>query len=150
MNIMLKSRRFILKATLALGVAPSAIAEEKPMTTTAANKAFINKMLAEKKRLEDFPDRFVPDLVMYEPAVLPFGGTYRGLREFQQFYPAVRKYYDFETWQVLGVFADGDTVFATTRVAVAGTTRIMYIAEQFTFSGEKITQVRVHVCDAER
>jgi len=104
-------------------------------------------MLSEKKRLEDFPDRFEPDLEMYEPAVLPFGGTYRGLREFQEFYPKVRRYYDFETWQLLGVYADGDTVFATTRVEVAGTSRVMYIAEQFTFNGDKITQVRVHICD---
>ena len=117
------------------------------MTTTAANKALITTMLGEKKRLEDFPVRFVPDLVMIEPATLPFGGTYRGLKEFQRFYPSVRRYYDFHTWQVLGVYADGDTVFASTRVGVAGTSTVMYIAEQFTFSGTKITQVRVHICD---
>jgi hypothetical protein len=105
-------------------------------------------MLSEKKRLEDFPDRFDPNLVMYEPAMLPFGGTYRGLEQFQRFYPDVRRYYDFATWQVLGVYGDGNTVFATTRVGVAGTSKVMYIAEQFTFEGTKIVAVRVHVCDA--
>ncbi|HEY4213381.1 MAG TPA: nuclear transport factor 2 family protein [Steroidobacteraceae bacterium] len=119
------------------------------MTPTESNKAFISKMLSEKKRLEDYPGRFEPDLEMHEPAVLPFGGTYRGLREFQQFYPEVRRYYDFETWELLGVYADGETVFATTRVGVAGTSRVMYIAEQFTFKGERITQVRVHICDTD-
>jgi len=118
------------------------------MTTTESNKAFITKMLSEKKRLEDFPGRFDPNLEMCEPAMLPFGGTYRGLREFQSFYPEVRRYYDFDTWELLGVYADGETVFATTRVKVAGTPRIMYIAEQFTFNGDKITQVRVHICDS--
>jgi len=117
------------------------------MTTTLSNKAFIAKMLGEKKRLEDFPDRFEPNLVMHEPAMLPFGGTYRGLQEFQAFYPKVRRYYDFETWQLLGVYGDGDTVFATTRVNVADTSTVMYIAEQFTFVGTKIVDVRVHVSD---
>jgi hypothetical protein len=124
--------------------------EASTMTTTNANKAFITKMLSEKKRLEDFPDRFNPDLVMIEPATLPFGGTYRGLQDFKRFYPEVRRYYDFETWQVLGVYGDGDTVFATTRVGVAGTSTVMYIAEQFTFSGTKIVEVRVHVCDVKQ
>jgi hypothetical protein len=27
--------------------------------------------------------------------------------------PEVRSYHDFETWQLLGVYADGETVFAT-------------------------------------
>jgi hypothetical protein len=119
------------------------------MTPAESNKAFITRMLGEKKRLEDFPDRFEPDLEMFEPALLPFGGTYRGLPEFQRFYPEVRRYYDFDTWQLLGVYADGDTVFATTRVKIAGTSRIMHIAEQFTFNGNKIKQVRVHICDVD-
>jgi hypothetical protein len=120
--------------------------EAKKMSATDVNKAFIAKMLGEKKRLEDFPDRFSPDLVMIEPATLPFGGTYRGLQEFQRFYPEVRRYYDFDTWKLLGVYGDGDTVFATTSVGVAGTSTVMYIAEQFTFAGTKIVEVRVHVC----
>jgi len=124
--------------------------QDEKMTTTDANKAFIARMLSEKKRLEDFPDRFSPELVMIEPATLPFGGTYRGLQEFQRFYPDVRRYYDFETWRVLGVYGDGDTVFATTQVNVAGTSTVMYIAEQFTFSGMKIVEVRVHICDVKQ
>ena len=117
------------------------------MTPTESNKAFISQMLGQKKRLEDFPDHFEPNIVMHEPALLPFGGTYRGLQEFQRFYPKVREYYDFGTWQLLGVFGDGDTVFATTRVNVAGSSTVMYIAEQFTFAGTKIVEVRVHVSD---
>ena len=125
----------------------SAACQEQRMTSTESNKAFIAKMLGEKKQLEDFPDRFEPNLVMHEPAMLPFGGTYQGLQEFQTFYPNVRRYYDFGTWQLLGVYGDGNTVFATSRVNVAGTTTVMYIAEQFTFAGTKIVEVRVHISD---
>lgn len=117
------------------------------MNVTQENKAFITQMLSEKKRLEDFPDRFDPDLTMHEPASLPFGGTYRGLAEFQRFYPEVRRYYDFERFELLGVYADGDTVFATMRIGLAGSPDSMHLAEQFRFSGTRLIEVRVHMCD---
>lgn len=44
-------------------------------------------------------------------------------------------------------YGDGDTVFATTRVTIANTAKTMNIAEQFTFWGHKLIEVRVHVCD---
>jgi hypothetical protein len=118
------------------------------MTITEDNKAFIREMLGSKKRLTDYPDRFDPNITMHEPQMLPFGGDYRGIDDFQNFYPAVRNYYDFATWELLGVYGDGDVVFATTRVAIAATAKTMYIAEQFTFRGRKLIDVRVHVCDA--
>jgi hypothetical protein len=118
------------------------------MNAKEVNKSFVAQMLGEKKRLEDFPDRVDPNIVTHEPASLPFGGTYRGLAEFQRYYPEVRRYYDFDSFRLLGVYADGDTVFATIRVGVADSDSLMFIAEQFTFSGTMLTEVRVHVCDA--
>lgn len=118
------------------------------MSTTDENKAFIREMLGTKKQLTDYPDRFDPKITMHEPAMLSFGGDYQGIADFQRFYPEVRSYYDFSSWELLGVYADGDTVFATTRVKIANTERTMYIAEQFTFAGRKLVDVRVHVCDA--
>jgi hypothetical protein len=121
--------------------------QEVAVTTTDDNKAFIKEMLGSKKQLTDYPDRFDPALTMHEPLMLPFGGDYRGIADFQKFYPRVRTYYDFSTWELLGVYGDGDTVFATTRVQIANTAKRMYIAEQFVFSGRKLVDVRVHVCD---
>lgn len=118
------------------------------MSATDENKAFVREMLGAKKRLEDYPGRFDPDLVMHEPASLPFGGTYRGLDDFQRFYPAVRSFYDFDTFELLGVYADGEMVFATFRVGIAGSGALMYVAEQFRFDGLKLVEVRVHVCEA--
>ena len=123
---------------------------EFPMTTTDENKAFVKEMLGLKKQLTDYPDRFDPKISMHEPQMLPFGGDYQGLADFQKFYPEVRAYYDFSTWELLGVYGDGDTVFATTRVKICNTAKTMYIAEQFTFAGRKLVDVRVHVCDAQR
>ena len=55
-------------------------------TQTDCNRAFITEMPGEKKRLEDYPDRVDPALVMHEPLSLPFGGTYQGLDGFKRFY----------------------------------------------------------------
>ena len=117
------------------------------MSATEENKAFIREMIGTKKRLEDYPDRFDDDLIMHEPASLPFGGTYRGLSEFQKFYPAVRAFYDFERFELLGVYGDGDTVFATITAALAGSSGTIFIAEQFRFAGSKLVEVRLHICD---
>ena len=120
------------------------------MTFTAQNKAFVAEMIGTKKRLEDYPDRYDPDLLMHEPASLPFGGTYKGLAQFKAFYPAVRDFYDFCQFELLGVFGDGDMVFATIKAAVAGSGGTIHIAEQFRFDADKIVEVRLHICDDER
>lgn len=122
---------------------------ESSMTTTDENKAFVKEMLGSKKPLTDYPDRFDPDITMHEPQMLPFGGDYQGIHAFNEFYPEVRNYYDFSTWELLGVQGEGDIVFATTRVEIANSTRTMYIAEQFTFAGRKLVDVRVYVCDTQ-
>lgn len=115
--------------------------------TTERNRAFIAEMLGEKKRLEDYPERVDRDVITHEPASLPFGGTYTGLGDFQRFYSKVRTYYDFETWKLIDVVAQGDIVFSTSEVRVAGQDITMHIAERFRFSGTTLMEVRVFICD---
>jgi SnoaL-like domain len=117
-------------------------------TQTAQNRAFIAEMLGQKKRLEDYPDRVDPNLVMHEPKSLPFGGTYRGLEDFKRFYAKVRDYYDFDTWQLIDVVAEHEIVFSTSQVRVAGRPVTMHIAERFRFSGPTLVEVRVFICEA--
>jgi hypothetical protein len=117
-------------------------------SATRSNRVFITEMLGQKRRLEDYPDRVDPNLIMHEPLLLPFGGTYVGLADFQRFYGKVREYYDFETWQLIDVVADGDIVFSTSQVREAGRDKTMYIAERFRFSGTTLVEVRVFICDA--
>jgi hypothetical protein len=115
---------------------------------TESNKAFVAEMLGLKRRLEDYPDRVDPNLVMHEPASLPFGGTYRGLDDFKRFYAKVRTFYDFDTWKLIDVVADGEIVFSTSEVRVAGRDTTMHIAERFRFSGASLVEVRVFICEA--
>ena len=114
---------------------------------TRSNQAFIAEMLGQKKRLEDYPDRVDPNLVMHEPASLPFGGTYQGLDDFKRFYAKVRDFYDFDTWRLVDVVAEGAIVFSTSQVGVAGRDTTMHIAERFRFSGTMLVEVRVFISE---
>lgn len=116
----------------------------------AQNRAFVLEMLSAKKRLEDYPERVDPHLTVYEPASLPFGGTYTGIAQFTRFYDKVREFYDFTTWQLLEVVAEGEIVFSTSRVRIAGRNATMHIAERFRFRGTTLIEVRVFTCDEER
>jgi hypothetical protein len=40
---------------------------ETRQSQTRSNRAFITEMLGQKRRLEDYPDRVDPNLVMHEP-----------------------------------------------------------------------------------
>jgi SnoaL-like domain len=120
---------------------------ESRQSLTERNRAFIADMLGQKKRLEDYPERVDPNLVMHEPKSLPFGGTYRGLEDFRRFYADVRAFYDFETWRLVDVVAQGDIVFSTSHVKIAGQPETMYLAERFQFSGDRLIEVRVFICE---
>jgi len=114
---------------------------------TAENKAFILEMIGQKKQLTDYPDRASDSMVVYEPSSLSFGGTYRGMKAFEQFYPKVREFYDFKHFDLLNVYADEDKVFAISKAAIARTDGSNLLCEQFTFRAGKIIEVRLYFYD---
>ena len=113
----------------------------------AGNKAFVLEMISRKKQLTDYPDRASDSMVVYEPSSLPFGGTYRGMKAFEQFYPKVRQFYDFNHFDLLNVYADEDKVFAISKAAIAHTSGSILLCEQFTFNQGKIVEVRLYLYD---
>jgi hypothetical protein len=115
-------------------------------STNEANKAFMRKLFTGGGTLFDFPDHVDPNLTVYQPASLPFGGTYHGLAEFQRVAPKLAQYYDFTRVEFLGVYGDGDTIFTSFKVGVAGTQSSVYLAEKFTFRGAKVVEIRAHIC----
>jgi hypothetical protein len=114
---------------------------------TAGNRAFILEMIGQKRQLSEYPDRATDSMVVYEPSSLPFGGTYRGMKAFEQFYPKVRTFYDFSHFDLLNVYADRDKVFAISKASVALTAGSILLCEQFTFAQEKIVEVRLYLYD---
>lgn len=114
---------------------------------TAANKAFVLEMISQKKQLSDYPGKASDSMVVYEPSSLPFGGTYRGLKAFEEFYPKVREFYDFSRFDLLNVYADSNMVFAISKAGIAHTTDSILLCEQFTFKEGKIMEVRLYLYD---
>lgn len=99
------------------------------MDSTAKNKAFILEMIGQKKKLEDYPDKASPEMVVREPSSLPFGGTYKGLDSFGEFYPEVRKFYDSSRFELQQVYGDGDHVFAIIKAGIANTNDNLLLCE---------------------
>src|SRR5690349_4538281 len=127
--------RLLLIRLLAIlfGVAMGCKSNVMQKEDTAGNKAFVLEMISQKKQLTDYPDRTSDSMVVYEPSSLPFGGTYRGMKAFEQFYPKVREFYDFKHFDLLNVYADEDKVFAISKAAIARSGGSILLCEQFTF-----------------
>jgi len=119
------------------------------MNKTEQSRAFIYEMISQKKRLEDYPGRYDKNLLMYEPASLPFGGIYKGMDEFQVFYPKVRDYYDFSTFEIISIHADKNVVFVTIKTRIAETNAPLMLCERFTFKDDKIIKVQLFMLDFE-
>ena len=133
--------------TVLVGMMSSCKSDSMQKEDAAGNKAFVLEMIGKKKQLTDYPERASDSMVVYEPASLPFGGTYRGIKAFEQFYPRVRKFYDFKRFDLLNVYADEDKVFAISKAAIAGTDGSILLCEQFTFKQGKIVEVRLYIYD---
>jgi len=114
---------------------------------TEQNRAFVYEMISQKKRLEDYPGRYDEDLLMYEPASLPFGGIYKGMDEFQAFYPKVRDYYDFSSFEIISIHADENVVFVTIKTRIAETGMPLLLCERLTFKKDKIIKVQLFMLD---
>ena len=133
--------------TIMVGIVSGCKSDSMQKEDTAGNKAFVMEMISQKKQLTDYPDRASDSMVVYEPSSLPFGGTYRGMKAFEQFYPKVRAFYDFKHFHLLNVYADEDKVFAISKAAIAHSDGNILLCEQFTFRGGKIVEVRLYIYD---
>jgi hypothetical protein len=117
------------------------------MNSTEKNKAFISEMIGKKKKLQDYPDKSSPEMVVREPSSLPFGGTYKGLDAFEEFYPEVLKFYDFSKFELQQVYGDGDDVFAIIKAGIANTNDSLLLCEHITFKEGKIGEVQLFIYD---
>jgi ketosteroid isomerase-like protein len=89
------------------------------------------------------------DLVIYEPATLPHGGTYRGLAQVQQgLLPRLAQVFDLSQLTVLELVADGDNAVGTLRAPVAGRDAVLLLSEHHRLEGGRIKEIRVFVYDA--
>jgi hypothetical protein len=114
---------------------------------TERYKAFIFAMLSEKKQLTDYPDKVSKDIVIHQPASLPFGGTYKGYEAFDRFYRVARAYYDFSRVEMLNLYGASNVVFAIMKMGVANTNSHILICEQFIFEEDLLVEIRSYLFD---
>ena len=112
---------------------------------TDSNKAFLEKLISNRLPLTEFPERVNEAFVVHLPLVLPFGGKYNGLDQYYALIPQMIAYYDYDKFELQGVFAEGDTVFAVIQIGLKSSDKHILLCEQFTFEEEKITEIRTYI-----
>ena len=90
---------------------------------------------------------FAEDVVVYEPALFPYGGVYRGFDGQQELGKGQLPVIDRSHVEILGLYADGAHVISKLRVGLKGTEHRLLISEHVTYEAGKIIEMRVFVYD---
>lgn len=91
-----------------------------------ANKAFLRMLIENRIPLTKYPERVDENLVVFLSAPLPFAGKYHGLKEYYGLVPRMQEYYDYNKFELIGVFADDDIVFVTIQIGLKHSEKISY------------------------
>jgi len=118
------------------------------MEFTEKNRLFISQFIETKRPFKDFPDRVSEDMTIHEPALLPFGGSYKGAKAQEKLFPKIGEFYDFSKFNLISVSADGNAVFAIMKIGLLNSVSEIMICEKFSFEDDKLTEVRVFVYDS--
>lgn len=118
------------------------------MEFTEKNRLFISQLIETKRPLKDFPDRVSEDMTIHEPALLPFGGSYKGAKAQEALFPKIGEFYDFSRFTLVSISADGDAVFAIMKIGLLNSASEIMLCEKFSFEGNKLTDVRAFVYDS--
>lgn len=111
-----------------------------------SNKAFVEMLFSNKLPLKNYPERVASDFVLHEPGILPFGGTYFGLAEYETLaVPKIQDYYDFNRFEFIGVYAEGNVVFGLLKIGIKNSEKSLSLCEQFTFDGNKVKEIKVFI-----
>jgi len=96
-----------------------------------------------------FLDKLARDVVISEPAFLPYGGTYSGRDVFvRSVGPQVTRVLKMSTLVVNRLLVEDDCAISILRVEIAATGQQMEIAEELVVRDGKVVEVRVFVNDA--
>ena len=118
--------------------------------TTEANRALMTRMYDAAVH-GDFAGVLAclaNDLVVNEPAFLPYGGTYRGPAEFAAMIPKVVALMDLTNMRVDRLIADGDHVFGVIRMADRATGEDVLLAEESIIRDGKVVEINVFYNEA--
>jgi uncharacterized protein len=117
--------------------------------TSDGNLALVTSMYDAAKRgdLDTFVAALSPDVVVIEPAFLPYGGTYRGVEGFLSLFGDLATTFHVAGLNVDRVIAHGDIVLGFLRMPFADRKSVLDVIEQSTVRDGKVTEMRIFVHD---
>jgi hypothetical protein len=115
------------------------------------NKEFVREVIGQKKSLGDYPERINPDLTIYEPSSLPFGGVYKGVNAFKQLFAKVKDFYDFKQLNIVNIYEDANSVFVIINAVIAKTNEPVRLCEQLKFDDAgRVKEVMLFIYDFDK
>lgn len=90
-----------------------------------------------------FASYFADDIVVVEPAFLPYGGRYEGMQAFLRCLGAAFSYMDVSTIKLETLVADGDQVVSFIRVQTAADRSEVQMAEWIEIVDGKVARIRI-------
>jgi uncharacterized protein len=113
--------------------------------STQSTRAIVRKLYedASEQNFEGFLAALSPDVVVKEPGFLPYGGTYRGLAEFQALFEKVGALLDVTGLTVEQIVADGDHAIGIITVPCTNGGAPVRLAETSTLRDGVITEMEI-------
>jgi ketosteroid isomerase-like protein len=124
--------------------------EETPVTTTASltgkSRDVATRMYAAIARadFEQALSYFSENVVVNEPAFLPYGGVYRGIDGVRTAFDKISLFLDVINLSVEQLIADGDRVVAIVSIPEHVSGRRILLAEESLCCDGKISEIRVY------
>jgi uncharacterized protein len=117
--------------------------------STQSTRAIVHKLYedASQQNFEAFLAALSPDVVVKEPGFLPYGGTYRGLVEFQALFERVGALLDVTRLTVEQIFADGYHAVGIITVPCTNGGAPVRLAETSTLRDGVITEMEIFFYD---
>ena len=116
---------------------------------TTVNRRLLADMYAAAKAgdVAGFFSALSPEVVIKEPAFLPYAGTYRGIDEFRALFGDVATYLDMSSLTVDRIVVDGDHALALIRLSTTSGDREVRLAELSILRDGKVDEMEIFVHD---
>ena len=117
------------------------------MTTTERSRTVMQQAYADAAvgNIDGFFAAIAADVVVTEPAFLPYGGRYVGVDAFKGLLGEIAKYLDLGSAKVDALVADGDTVVACLRANTVRDGSEVRLMERAVVRNEKIVSLDIYV-----
>ncbi|TQC48650.1 hypothetical protein EEB14_13925 [Rhodococcus sp. WS4] len=120
------------------------------MSVTETNRRIVTEMYEAGQRgeLETFFGHVADDVVLTEPAYLPYGGTYRGAEAVREVFGVIAGYLDMNSLTIDRLVADEDHVFAILDSNQIATGERIMLTELSILREGKVAEFRVFFHEA--